>query len=208
MRSPHSLYLLLTSRLTLPNEQMLRPLLATLDLQELIKLQHALLAARPSLAPFMENRLSGMEHAFLLLPRYRRIVARIAPFSATGSICWDLKRRVIIFRLFGDRCSRSRRRGRNGWRNSWRNSWSRLLCRRSWFRGDGGALSGLISCLLCRLNGCVVHRQVLAGGAGRNCQEFFKGEDAGFAAFPACFLYIISLACPVRSSLAIFTPKV
>ena len=33
--------------------------------------------------------------------------------------------------------------------------------------------------------GRVVYLGVLARGAGLNCEEFVKGEDAGFAAFPA-----------------------
>lgn len=116
--SPHCLYLLLASRLALANKQMLLLLMAPLDFQKLVKLQHPLLAARPSLAPFVENRLPGMMHAFLLLPRHRWIVSHIAAFPATSSICWNLQIRVIGVRFFRDRCrSRSRRSRGNGSRS-------------------------------------------------------------------------------------------
>lgn len=40
---------------------------------------------------------------------------------------------------------------------------------------------------------------MLARGAGWDCQEFFEGEDAGFAAFPACLEYPVPLAFrPIR----------
>lgn len=130
---------------------MLRPLLATLNLQEFIKLQHLLLAAGPSLAPLVENRLSGMVHTFLLLPRYRRIVARIARFPATSSIRRDLERRVVVFRLFGDKRSRCRRR-----RNGRGDNWSRRLSGH-WLRG-GDLSSDIFGCRLRRLGGCVVDR--------------------------------------------------
>lgn len=131
---------------------MLRPLLTTLDPQKLVKLQHLLLAARPSLAPLVENRLSGVVHAFLLLPRYRRIVARIARFPATSGIRRDLEGRVVVFRFFGDRCSWCRRRRRN----SRGDSWSRRL---SDHRLRGGDLSsGIIGWFLWGLDGRVVDR--------------------------------------------------
>ena len=108
--SPHGLYLLLASRLALTNKQMLLLLLTPLDFQKLVKLQHPPLAARPSLASFVENRLPGMVHAFFLVPRHRRIVSHIAAFPATSSICWNFQIWVIGVRFFNNRC-RSRSRG-------------------------------------------------------------------------------------------------
>lgn len=98
---PHILNFLLAGRLALAHEEMSRLRLASLDLHELVKLQHPPLAARPSLAALVEDGRSGMVHALLLVPRDRRIVGRLAPAPAAGRIGRDLEGWVVLLGLGG-----------------------------------------------------------------------------------------------------------
>lgn len=160
--SPDSLNLFLASRLTPPNKQMFRLLFTPLNPQELIKLQHPLLTARPSLAPLMENRMSRMENTLLLLPRDRRVVSGIAPSPTTGGIRGDLQRRIIGFRLFRYRCRRS---SRSRWANG--RCYSRLRrLRRHGFRGGAFSDGRVDFGFLCGFSGGVVDGGMFAGGAG------------------------------------------
>ena len=60
--------------------------------------------------------------------------------------------------------------------------------------GDGSSGRGwYFSSGFGRFDGGVVDSGVFACGAGREGEEFVKGEDAGFAAFPACG--VIQLVC-------------
>ena len=174
--APNRFHLFLARWLPLSNEQMLRLLRAALDLQELVKLQHPLLAARPALAALVEDGLSGVVDALLLLTRYGRIVARVAAATTTGRVRGNLDIRVIGFRFFGDGGRRIRRR-RDG-------------------RGDGGAGDcaldsgcgrGRFFCDGCGLqfNGGVIDSGVFARCAGWDGEEFVEGEDAGFTTFPS-----------------------
>ena len=52
--------------------------------------------------------------------------------------------------------------------------------------GVGGRRFGGFSVRLGFFGGGVVDFGVGARGAGRDGEEFVEGEDAGFAAFPAC----------------------
>lgn len=156
--SPDSLNLFLTSRLTPPNKQMLRLLFTPLNPQELVKLQHPLLTARPSLAPLVENRTSRMKHTLLLLPRYRRVVPGVAPSPTTGGIRGNPQRRIIGFRLFRYRC-RSRRA------NRWCYSGLRRL-RGHGFQGGAFSDGRVDFGFLCGLSGGVVDGGMFAGGAG------------------------------------------
>jgi hypothetical protein len=64
---PHGLQLLFPARFAFAYEQMSLFRLASLNLHELIKLQNPSLTTRPSLATFMEERLSRVVHAYFVI---------------------------------------------------------------------------------------------------------------------------------------------
>lgn len=64
---PDAFHLLFASWLSLANKEMSRLLLASLDLHELVKLQHPPLAARPPFATLMEDWLARVMHTFFLI---------------------------------------------------------------------------------------------------------------------------------------------
>lgn len=126
----------------------------------------------------MEDRLSGVVQAFLLISRDGRVVGRVAPAPAAGRIGWDLKGRVVVLRLGGGSFC-------GGWRgsNGGRHRRPRRLCGLgscSWTLRKDGRLSNL----LLELSGRVVDSRVLACCARRDREELVEGQDAGLAAFP------------------------
>jgi hypothetical protein len=64
---PDGFDLLLAGALGLANKHVPRLLCAAGDLQELVELENAALAARPSLTALVEDRLAGMVDTFLLI---------------------------------------------------------------------------------------------------------------------------------------------
>lgn len=105
---PDGLDLLLARWLSLANEHVPCLLRTPRNLQELIKLQHPPLTARPSFAALMEDRLAGVMNTFLLVPRSRTRPSSTAASPATRCIGWDLQLRVIGVRFFYLRLRRGR----------------------------------------------------------------------------------------------------
>lgn len=163
-------------------------LLTPLNLQKLIKLQHALLTARPTLAPLMKHRLSGMMNAVLSIARRRRaLVGSIAASPPTGRVGRDVE--AIVVRelglvLGGRGGGRVRGRGKRGRMDGL----DAAFGHRRGHRRRGGFFGGR------RLRGLrgwgVVDGGVFGCRAGRDGEEFFEGQDAGFAAFPAWRLLV------------------
>lgn len=92
---PDRVNLLLARRLCLANKHMPCLLRTARDLQELVKLQHPSLAARPSFAALMEHRVAGVVYAFLLVPRSRSSVGSTTAFATAGRVGRDLQIGII-----------------------------------------------------------------------------------------------------------------
>lgn len=161
-----------------------RLLLAAGDLHKLLKLQHPSLAAGPSFAALVENGLARVVLALLVVARDLRIVRRFASAPLAGRVRGDLEVRVVRVGLLWRRGGR--RAGRSGHRRRLRcvaaGNWSDFGRRRLF---DSGGRSWHIGCLLGLFFRRVVDGRVLARGAGRDFEEFVKGQHARLAAFPA-----------------------
>lgn len=185
---PDGLDLLLAWRLRLANKHVSLLLSAAGDSQELVKLKHAALAARPSFATLVEDRVARVVHAFLFLTGNGAIVRSPASFPTARSIgrnfqVWVVRLWLLNNGLCGG-CAGSRNGGGNG----------RALGD-GLHPGDGRCCCWRFFGGLFRLgNWCVVDFGVFARGAGRDGEEFLKGQNAGFAAFPACVVRL-GLAC-------------
>lgn len=186
--SPHGIHLLLARRLSPAHKQMPPPLLTPPDLQELVKLQHPLLAARPALAALVEHRLPRMVHAGLgVASRAGPLVGGIAASPPTGRVHGDLE--GVVVRELGFVLG-----GRGGGRVGWRGKGGRVdgLHAAVWDGGGDGS-RGLLVFGRCGGLGFIVggwRRGIVDGGvfggrAGWDGEEFFEGEHARFAAFPA-----------------------
>lgn len=172
---PDRLNLLLAWRLSLANKHVPRLLRASGDLQELIKLQHPPLAAGPSFATLMEDRLARVVHTILVVPGSRPGISSSAASPAALCIGRDLERRVIrvgfLWWRFRGGCRRH-----NGGGDGW-------PLGQSVFNGDRSRRKlGDLGWFRRRR---IVDGRVLAGGAWRDGEEFLESQDAGFAAFPA-----------------------
>ena len=155
------------------------------NLHKLIKLKHPPLTATPPFAPLVENRLARVMHALLPVPRRARHVLCATSPPLARRVRGDFDGRVVGF-VFG-RC----RRGL-----LWRGGrvcacgGEGVCCGRD---GDGfGGFNGREVGDVAGLGfwfggGSVVDGGVFARGAGGDVEEFFEGEDAGFAAFPAWY---------------------
>lgn len=171
---PHCVHLLFARRLRLAHKQMPCLLRAPRNLQEFVKLQHSALAAGPSFAALVEDRVSWVVHTLLIIASSRSGIRSSAALPSAGSVGRHLQVRIIRLGLW-------RRRGlRGGCRGySSRDSLSPSILL------DGLRLRRRLDNLR-RLGGrCIVDGGVFAGGAWRDGQEFLKGQNAGLAAFPA-----------------------
>lgn len=172
---PDRIDLLLARGLGLANKHVPRLLCAAGDLQELVKLQHPSLAARPPFATLVEHWVAWVVCAFLLIPRSRSSISSTASFATAGRVGRDLQIRIIRIGL------RQRGSGRRGRRDGGGEG-----CPLGQLGLNGGSLLGGRLCDLGRLGSrCVVDSRMLPGGAWWDGEELLKGQDAGLAAFPA-----------------------
>lgn len=156
------------------------------NLHKLVKLQHPPLAATPPLAPLVKHRLARVMHALLTIPRLALCVLRTARPPPTRSIDRDLCVWVVglvLWRRRGGASGRGSVRARGGER-------VRVVVVGNGYRlgrvdGDGDWGWGQIGLFLGLGRGGVVDGGVGSRRARRDGEEFFKGEDARFAAFPA-----------------------
>ena len=186
---PHVVNLFFPRRSSLSNENMPCLFLASLDFHELVKFKHPSLAAWPSFATLMKDRMTGMVDTFLLLSRDSGIVYSFTPFSPAGRIWRYLERWVVWFRLWrGGACS-IWWRGNRRWKPRLEHAAVIGSCHRSYFRSRAfrkrAACFGSCCGRLLRFCGWgIIDGWVLASRAGRNDEEFIEGQDTGFAAFP------------------------
>lgn len=173
---PDGFDLLLARGLRLANIHVSFLLCASGDLQELIEFQYSALAARPALAALVENGLAWVVHTVLVIPHRRPRICSTATSSTACRISRDLQVRVVGVWLWG-----------RSWCGGRRSRDSGVDGRSLGHSLDGGRSRSRRSfCLLGGLGGRrVVDGRVLARGARWDSEELLKGQNAGFAAFPA-----------------------
>ena len=193
---PNRVHLLLAWRLRLAHIHVSCLVCAAGNLQELIKLQHPALAARPALATLVEDRLAWVVHALLIIPRCRPRICSTATSSTACRISRDLQVRVVRVWLWGRSWCGGRRSCDSGVDG-------RSL--REGLDGSGSRSRRSFSLLGGLGSGRVVDGRVLTRGARWDGEELLKGQNAGFAAFPALnevssdrgFMTRAFLNCPI-----------
>lgn len=165
------------------------------DAHELVKLEHAALAARPALASLVEEGLARVVGTLLVAPVLAGFVHAAAAFALAGCVVGDGG--VFGVALVLGRCGSARGRSArrlSGYGLAGDGRWEvggvffgLLLLGLLGF--DFGFDVGVAGLLLGR-GGSVVDGGVLALCAGRDGQELIEGQDAWFAAAVALLAFV------------------
>jgi len=162
------------------------------DAHELVKLEHAALAACPAFASFVEEGLAGVVGTLLFAPVLAGFVDAAAAFALAGCVIGDGGVFGVAFVLgwCGSACGRGTRRlGCYGLARDGRWKVGSVFGFLGLLGFDFGFDFGVADLLLGG-RGSVVDGGVLALCAGCDGQEFIEGQDTRFAAAVALLAFV------------------